>query len=151
MEYQYKDHLIFNDIIIIKPQYDDIDFSFIKNNIKYLLFFNERNDIIEENRYYNYRDNLPLSISVFNKSVDNLPNNLTHIIFGYCFDQSVDNLPNKLTHLTFGFRFNKNVDNLPNKLTHLTFGFWFNCTVNNLPQSITHISFGSKFNRNYVL
>jgi hypothetical protein len=43
-----------------------------------------------------------LNFSYFDKSVDNLPNNLTHIIFGYFFNQKVDNLPKNLTHLTFG-------------------------------------------------
>jgi hypothetical protein len=38
----------------------------------------------------------------FNQKVDNLPNNLTHLSFGYCFNKEVNNLPENLTHLSFG-------------------------------------------------
>ena len=98
--------------------------------------------------------------SIFNKSVDNLPNSITNLTFGRYFNQLVDatrknkiftgapknnivfdgdNLPNSLTHLTFGFSFNKSVDNLPNSITHLKFGWNFNQQVNNLPMNIKKI------------
>ena len=44
---------------------------------------------------------------------DNLPKNLTHLIFGFNFSQSVDNLPENLIHLRFGYKFNQKIDNLP--------------------------------------
>ena len=40
-----------------------------------------------------------------------------NVLFGIHFNKSVDNLPNSLTHLRFGFVFNQRVDNLPNSLT----------------------------------
>lgn len=39
--------------------------------------------------------------SKFNKPVDNLPHNLTHLIFGYAFNQPIDNLPPNLTLLLY--------------------------------------------------
>ena len=76
--------------------------------------------------------------SHFDQKVDNLPNTLTHLTFGWGFNQLVDNLPENLTHLTFREDFNQKVDNLPLSLTHLTFGFNFNQNVDNLPSNITH-------------
>ena len=85
--------------------------------------------------------------STFNKSVDNLPNSLIHLTFGYSFNREVDNLPNSLTHLTFGKEFDQNVDNLPNNLRYLTFGYDFDKEVDNLPNSMTHLTFGFDFDR----
>jgi len=87
------------------------------------------------------------SNSKFNKSVDLLPQNLTHIKFGYSFNQPVDNLPLKLTWLEFGYSFNQYVDMLPNSITYLVFGEKFNKPVNNLPNCIEYISFGFEFNQ----
>jgi hypothetical protein len=63
---------------------------------------------------------------IFNHPVDNLPNTITHISFGYVFNQPVDNLPNSITHLTFKLCFNQPVNNLPNSITHLTFDHYIN-------------------------
>ena len=102
------------------------------------------------------------SCSKFNKPVDNLPNSVTDLTFGFAFNQLVDNLPNSLTHLTFGWNFNQLVDNLPgshkcNKisnctcqsqnLTHLNFGIDFNQKIDNLPNSLTHLTFKHCFNQ----
>ena len=106
--------------------------------------------------------------SHFNQLVDELPNNLTRLTFGFSFNQLVDNLPNTLTHLTFGVCFNQLVDatcknkiftgapknnnvfdgdNLPENLTHLTFRNSFNQLVDNLPENLTHLTFGVCFNQ----
>ena len=102
-------------------------------------------------------DNLPNSITDltfgwrFNKPVDNLPNSLTHLEFEINseFNQPVDHLPESLTHLKFGLKFNQPVDNLPNTLIHLEFRIYseFNQPVNNLPQFLTHLAFGKNFNQ----
>ena len=83
----------------------------------------------------------------FNQDMRNLPNNLTHLIFGGDFNQDVSNLPNSLTHLTFGYHFNQEMHNLPNSLTYLTFGYHFNQDVSNLPNSLTHLTFSHYFNQ----
>jgi len=84
--------------------------------------------------------------SQFNQLIDDLPNGLTYLSFGYNFNQKVDNLPTNLIHLTFGNLFNKEVDNLPSSLTHLTFGHSFNKKVDNLPKKLIHLTFGTFFN-----
>ena len=105
--------------------------------------------------------------SMFNKSINGLPNSLrhlifgysfnrviilsdslTHLTFGYCFNQDI-NLPNSLTHLTFCKNFNKLVI-FPNYLTHLTFGYDFNQFIL-IPNSLTHLTFGRNFNKNIEL
>jgi hypothetical protein len=99
--------------------------------------------------------------SKFNKNVDNLPNTITHLTFGYYFNKKCNNLPNTITHLTFGYNFNKNIKRLPNLITHLTFGWKFNqkvghmetndiCCLQNLSNSITHLTFNGIFNNNIV-
>ncbi len=52
----------------------------------------------------------------FNKSVDNLPENLTEIIFGCLFNKYINNLPINLIKLTLGQNFTKKIDNLPTNL-----------------------------------
>jgi len=87
------------------------------------------------------------SNSKFNKPVDILPEEITHIRFGYSFNQRVDNLPFRLEWLEFGYCFNQSVDMLPHTITYLVFGYSFNKPVFDLPNSIEYISFGNKFNQ----
>ena len=51
---------------------------------------------------------------IHNQLIDNLPNSLESIKFGYNFNQSVDKLPNLLKSIIFGEYFNQSVDKLPN-------------------------------------
>ena len=77
----------------------------------------------------------------FNQQVgDNLPNSVTHLIFGACFNQPIDNLPSSITHLIFGACFNQKIDNLPGNLIYLKFGQSFSKIVTNLPTSLEIIS-----------
>ena len=87
------------------------------------------------------------SFSKFNRSVNLLPQNLTHIKFGYAFNQPVDNLPFNLIWLEFGYVFNQPIDMLPNSITYLVFGEKFNNPIDNLPNCLEFISFGSEFNK----
>lgn len=87
------------------------------------------------------------SNSKFNKPVDILPEDITHIKFGYSFNHPVEVLPHKLEWLEFGYCFNQSVDMLPLTITYLVFGYSFNKPVFDLPNSIEYISFGKKFNQ----
>jgi hypothetical protein len=60
------------------------------------------------------------------------------------FNEKVDKLPQNITHLTFGYRFNQKVDNLPQNITHLTFGDCFNQKINNLPFTLKEININNK-------
>ena len=163
-------HWIYNDIIIIKPDFDkDINLIQFNNKITSLVF-TDYNKLkyavknINDSKYYNKKykllskfnnsiDNLPpyilnLNFSLcFNQEVNNLPQNLQNLTFGNCFNQLVDNLPQNMHNLTFGSGFNQSVDNLPQNLQNLTFGYHFNKLVNNLPQTLLNITFGVKFNQ----
>lgn len=96
-------------------------------------------------QYFDYHGNNN-QISKFNQSVDNLPNGLIELKFGYYFNQNVDKLPNNLKKLTFGDNFNQTVDKLPNNLNKLRFGFAFNQNVDNLPSNLNKLRFGYNFN-----
>jgi hypothetical protein len=127
------------------PYYFNEELYVLPLNIKVIIFEQDYNK-------YEY--------SKFNKSINNLPNSITHLTLGFEFNQPVGhqgcedinchrNLANSITHLTFGTKFNQPVNNLPNSITHLTFAenSLFNQPVNNLPNSITHLTFGNKFNQ----
>ena len=63
---------------------------------------------------------------IFNKTVNDLPNSITHLIFGHHFNQYIYKFPDNLTQLTFDYCFDNCVDNLPNGLIYLKFGWCFN-------------------------
>jgi hypothetical protein len=111
-------------------------------------FNEELEDIPKETEIIIFsNDNAWARRSYFNRSVDKLPKNLTHLTFGWHFNKLVNKLPKNLTHLTFSRNFNQPVDNLPENLTHLTFGEYFNIPVNNLPKNLTHLTFGWDFDK----
>ena len=84
----------------------------------------------------------------FNQQVgDNLPNSVTHLIFGACFNQPIDNFPQNLTHLTFDLRFDQPINNLPSSITHLIFGACFNQKIDNLPGNLIYLKFGQSFSK----
>jgi hypothetical protein len=93
--------------------------------------------------YENFEEKL---FAKFNCSVNNLPNNLQNITFGWYFNKSVDKLPNNLQNITFGYLFNQPVDNLPKNLQSITFGNDFNHPVDYLPPKLKHLKFGTHFN-----
>ena len=138
------------DTIIFAPKYKgdiNIDIDMISNYSK--LIFSDYN--LNETLFDSYKniDSYFFSHtnSLFNNEINNLPSNLTHLVFGYSFDKEVNNLPSNLTHLVFGYSFNQKVDNLPSNLTHLVFGYSFNKEVYNLPNSIEELRFGIEFNQ----
>jgi hypothetical protein len=109
--------------------------------------------------------------SIFNKKINFLPENITHIRLAYKFNNyiclpknllllefgsefnkyiSLDNC-NKLTHLIFGTCFNIHIDLYPKSLTHLIFGYFFNKPITNLPSSLKYLKFGDKFNQSIKL
>ena len=92
--------------------------------------------------------NKPLNLELINKYKNIIfsnNDNTNDIFIKSKFNQEVNNLPNSLTHLTFGYNFNQEVNNLPNSLTHLTLGGSFNQKVNNLPKVKYIREFGKLF------
>lgn len=86
------------------------------------------------------------SNSKFNKSVDLLPETITHIKFAYSFNQPVNNLPPLLVWLEFGKSFNQPVNCLPHNITYLVFGDNFSQPINDLPNCLEYLSLGNDFN-----
>ena len=83
----------------------------------------------------NYEDS---EFSKFNCKVDNLPNNLQSITFGYDFNQPIDKLPKNLQSITFGPEFNQPIDKLPTTVDELA--FWSHSNIkNNIPEFISNI------------
>jgi hypothetical protein len=88
--------------------------------------------------------------SNFDRSVDNLPRNLTSLtINSYLFNQKVDNLPPNLVSLILGRDFNQKVDNLPSKLTSLTLSYEFNQNIEKIPKMLEQIAFYDEHQFNY--
>jgi hypothetical protein len=83
--------------------------------------------------------------SKFNKSVNSLPNEITHLTFGNYFDRSVNSLPANITYINCGYYFNQSVNSPPKNLTHINFGCRFNQLVNSLPSTLIEICFYSHY------
>ncbi len=81
-----------NEIISILKECDTIYF----NNYDYYKICFETNNLYDSRHKNNWKK------SIFNQSIDNLPNSITHLTLGWNFNQSINNLPNKITHLTLG-------------------------------------------------
>jgi hypothetical protein len=130
--------------------------SYYDINTKILIisrcFNKELKNIPEETEIMIFSENYAkYKYSLFNQQIDNLPENITHLTFGYSFNQPVDNLPKKLTHLTFGKSFNQPVDNLLKTLTHLSFGSCFNQSLNKLPENLIFLKLGLNFQQDVIL
>ena len=160
-----KDYWIYENKIIFKPNFNNKldNYLDIISKCDELIFSNydDYNITIKTNnecciKYYkNYK------YSNFNQQVI-IPENVTHLTFGYMFNQRVT-IPKNVTHLVFGIRFNQQVI-IPENLTHLAFGWNFNQPINllnvkylnlncnninlieNLPNSIEEIELGNNFN-----
>ncbi len=120
-----------NNIIILKIK-SDISVDKLPSSIKYLTLGNQ------------YKES---GKTTFNKPVDNLPNRIIKLEFGYNFNQTIDNLPNSLKYLILGNEFNQKIDNLPNSLEYLKLGNNFNQTIDNLPNSLKYLILGKDFNQ----
>ena len=91
----------------------------------------------------------------FNKPVDDLPQSLKKLRFGWGhhegilgFNQKVDKLPPNLQKLIFkGERFNRSVSKLPSNLKKLEFGGNFNRSISKLPPTLTHLTLGENYSR----
>jgi len=88
-----------------------------------------------------------LYFGFFNKSVDNLPNSITHIEFGGYFNQPVNNLPNSVVNIWLGWSFNHPLDNLPESLTDLKITGQFDHPIDNLPPNLKYLQVGFYFNQ----
>jgi hypothetical protein len=108
---------VFSDLHLNNFRYIKIiiigDFSY--NYINKTIGFSE--NIIHDN----YLNIFPDSSDPFNQSLDNLPNNLTHLIIcGTNFNQQLCNLPETLEVLKLPCSFNKSFSNLPIGLKYLS-------------------------------
>jgi hypothetical protein len=146
------EYWISNKIFVFKPNFNKSICPYLKliatcNKLVFSNYNNFNTDIDDTNNFpekclENYVG------SIFNKSIVQFSESLTHLTFGEHFNQSVSRcFPQSLTHLTFGDNYNKPVSGfLPRNLTHLTFGNEFNQSVNELPPNLTHLKFGASFN-----
>ena len=150
------DYWIYDDIVIIKPYFNNLFDNYIDLFYKYdkLIFSNYMSvktclqKEIFLNKKLNFSDSHePIHNSIFNDKVI-LPHNLTYLTFGNCFNHAVI-LPPLLTNLMFGYNFNRAV-NLPPLLIYLIFGYNFNQEVI-LPLLLTHLIFGWEFNHKVIL
>ena len=143
---------IYKDILIVKPHYNnnlDPIIKLINNHNCKNLYFSDYNDPFNSIEKFEI-DNSKLYIethldqnikSVFNQSVDNLPQQLLGLIFPpkSSFNCSVDNLPSNLNFLVLGNEFNCTIDNLPSSLNVLIVMSMYCPNVDNLPSSITKL------------
>jgi hypothetical protein len=88
----------------------------------------------------------------FNRSIDFLPDGITHLQLGRLFNKPIMNLPRSLKHLIIASlviaycNFNQSLDYLPEGLENLTMKLnpVFNMPINNLPESLKHLEFNCR-------
>ena len=105
--------------IIFSPNYNELLNTELLSNYKNIIFspYNLNNDFFEK---CTNCDNIYQS-NVFNQQVDNLPNSIISITFGYWFNQPVDNLPNGIINLTFEGEYIISINKLPNNLKQVIY------------------------------
>ena len=81
---------------------ENLDINLISGYARLIFSDYELNDTLFKAQENNDICDLNCKYSKFNKKVNNLPQNITHLTFGYWFNQEVNALPQGLTHLTFG-------------------------------------------------
>ena len=91
------------------------------------------------------------SKNIYSKSLDFLPDKISHLIIGDQYNRAINMLSSKLLVLIFDDEsiFNQMLNNLPSTLKKLAIGKIFNQSIHYLPSSITHLRFtyDSKFNQ----
>ena len=137
-----KDYWIYENKIIFKPKFNaKLDNYFdIISKYNELIFSNydDYNITIKtNNRYYREYDK-NYKLSKFNQQVI-IPQNVTHLTFGYYFNQKV-NLPN-IKYIKLDCNNIDIIENLPNSVEEIEFDYNFNLELQNLPNSIKKISF----------
>ena len=132
-------YFVQNKTIFIEPEYNEIlsaQILEILSNCNSIIFYDGAKHLdLKFNQFMESR---------FNRPINNLPNSIKTLKFGFSFDQSVDNLPNSIENLTFGYRFNQPVRNLPNSIKDLRFGIEFNESLDDLPFSIVRLTIANK-------
>src|SRR5271169_4504965 len=98
----------------------------LSKNVRYICRYTFIKSIIDYVDYKDYpKQTFPLERYIFKlkniNTIVGLPQNVTHIKFGYYFNQSIDKLPQNVTHIQFGLKFNQPVDKLPQNVTHIYF------------------------------
>ena len=71
----------------------------------------------------------------FNKKIK-IPQNITHLIFGYFYEQKVK-ISQNITHLSLFGRFNHKIK-ISQNITHLILGYYLKKIIN-IPQNVTHL------------
>src|SRR3990167_3701518 len=106
-----QNYWIYKNKIIFKPEFNDKldDYINIISEYDELIFSNydDYNITIETNNTHFFKYNTNHTSSSFNHQVT-IPENITHLIFGYDFNQQVT-ISQNVTNLTFGRMFNQQV------------------------------------------
>ena len=144
--------------IIFKPKFNKLIYFNEKIIIQKIIFSNYYDYNKSINTYDN--ENLPIykpyieisskKKNLFNCTVDNLPQKLKYLIFGYSFNNLVDNLPLELEYLSFDDNFNQCVNNLPQNIIKIVFGKLFDQLLNDLPYRIEHIVLGCNYQKELI-
>lgn len=128
--------------------YNELIFA---NYDNYDIFLETNNDLNFDNFYLIIKKSLTYTDikSLFDQPINNMPQNLKVLNFGYSFNQPINNIPQNLKQLSFDYIFNQSPI-LSASLTHLVLGCEFNKQLI-LPANLTHLVLGFKFNQPLTL
>jgi hypothetical protein len=105
-----------------------------------------------------YSFNLPLEIpyNIIKLSLDcsnqyiinNLPNNIEELYFGFFFDLELNDLPNSIKKIIFNknSKYNRELNNLPTTLEYLELPSYYNKNISNIPSNLVTIKCSKNYN-----
>jgi hypothetical protein len=87
---------------------------------------------LKKNKKYQIRAILISSSDEFKKLLEHPTCTKIHeIMFNNSVNDFIEQYPQNVKHITFGYYYNQPTDNLPASVTHITFGSYYNQPTNN--------------------
>ena len=145
MEYQLEYNIEVKFLAIMEKNFDEDLIKYIDDKTKLLKLFDKKSINMKKRRIckiipIEYIPNETQHIyfccpSIFNKKIDNLPQNLIGLFLGSNFNQKLDNLPKNLSNLSLSRHYNNKINKLPKNLLYLKFFGSFNNKIN-IPKNL---------------
>ena len=132
--------------IIFKPHFNDIleKYHVLMQNYSEIYFSNyedfdtfikiHENSFLSKSVYKKYVSNK------FNRYIENLPNNITHLVISNEYNRSIINLPTSIKYFKIGDSYEHRIPLLPEGLTHLILGSRCMSGLSKLPSTLEYFN-----------
>ncbi len=142
----------FNTVTLYLDTNDKLDKNIIKmlsktHYKKVVIEYNQVNTITYLKNINKFFYTFPYVTLNFNNSIDEIPDNITHVQIKGIFNQPIYKLSSSLVYLELGYKFNNIIKEYPRTLKYLIFGDCFNQELGNLPENLIYLQLGRNFNK----